>query len=58
MNYFHDMVDNIHQKRIWRPWNQCGSGDPIEKHTDLLKHGYVELAICIGKGNVHLKFSF
>ena len=25
MNYFHDMVDNIHQKRIWRPWNQCGS---------------------------------
>ena len=19
------MVDNIHQKRIWRPWNQCGS---------------------------------
>ena len=25
MNYFHDMVDNIHQKRIWRPSNQCGS---------------------------------
>ena len=25
MNYFHDLVDNIHQKRIWRPWNQCGS---------------------------------
>ena len=25
MNYFHHMVDNIHQKRIWRPWNQCGS---------------------------------
>ena len=25
MNYFHDMVDNIHQKRIWHPWNQCGS---------------------------------
>ena len=75
MNYFHDKVDNIHQKRIWRPWNQCGSifltyatshlkffasrhrdtrelpleqrpnlhqaGDPIEKHTDLLKHGYI-----------------
>ena len=20
MNYFHDMVDDIHQKRIWRPW--------------------------------------
>ena len=19
------MVDNIHQKRMWRPWNQCGS---------------------------------
>ena len=78
MNYFHEMVNNIHQKRIWRPWNQCGSlclhlrrriwnsrtsgasrhrdtrelpleqrpnlheaGDPIEKHTDLLKHGYI-----------------
>ena len=79
MNYFHDMVDNIHQKCIWRPWNQCGSicldlrrhiwncaftseasrhrdtkelpleqrpnlhqaSDPIEKHTDLLKHGYI-----------------
>ena len=25
MNYFHDMVGNIHQKRIWRPWNQCRS---------------------------------
>ena len=25
MNYSHDMVDNIHQKRIWRHWNQCGS---------------------------------
>ena len=73
------MVDNIHQKRIWRSWNQCGSiclhlrrhiwnshvhersitspghegtpackrpnlhqaGDPIEKHTDLLKHWYI-----------------
>ena len=25
MEYFHDMVGHIHQKRIWRPWNQCGS---------------------------------
>ena len=25
MNCFLDMVDNIHQKHIWRPWNQCGS---------------------------------
>ena len=25
MIYFHNMVDSIHQKRIWRPWNQCGS---------------------------------
>ena len=25
MNYFHDMVDNIHQKRSWRPWNERGS---------------------------------
>ena len=25
VNYFRDMVDNIHQKRIWLPWNQCGS---------------------------------
>ena len=79
MNYFHDMVDNIYQKRIWRPWNHCGyiclhlrrhiwnsrvhklsvtspghegtpawkrpnlhqAGDPIEKHTDLPKHGYI-----------------
>ena len=79
MNYIHDMVENIRQKRIWRPWNQCGAiclhlrrhiwnsrvhersvtslehegtpawtkakphqaGDPIEKHTDLLQHGYI-----------------
>ena len=78
MKHFHDMVDHSHQKRIWRPWNQCGSiclhlqrhiwnsrtsgasryrdtrelpleqrlnihqaGDPIEKHTDPLKHGYI-----------------
>ena len=25
MKYFHYMVDHIHQKRIWRPWYQCGS---------------------------------
>ena len=25
MNYFHDIVDDIHQKRSWRPWNQRGS---------------------------------
>ena len=23
--YFHDVVDRIHEKRIWRPCNQCGS---------------------------------
>ena len=57
MNYFHDMVDNIHQKRIWRPWNQCES---ICLH--LRRHiwnssvheppkRYVELAIFIGKGS-------
>ena len=79
MIYFHNMVDNIHQKRIWRPEisadlfvyicdvtfeirvctsgashhrdtgelpleqrpNLHQAGDPIEKHTDLLKHGYI-----------------
>ena len=25
MNCIHDMVDNIHQKRISRPWHQCRS---------------------------------
>ena len=25
MKYFHDMVDHIHQKCIWRTWDQCGS---------------------------------
>ena len=25
MNYFHDIVSNINQKRIWSPWNQCRS---------------------------------
>ena len=79
MDYFHDMVDNIHQKRFDTPEisadlfvyicdvtfeiractsgasrhrdtrelpleqrpNLHQAGDPIEKHTDLLKHGYI-----------------
>ena len=100
MNYFHDMVDNIHQKRSWRPWNQRGSiclhlrrhiwnshvhercvtssaheGTPAwtkakpsssrRSHRKTYRpaeariyHSCVELAIFIGKGSVHLKFSF
>ena len=100
MIYFHNMVDNIHQKRIWRPWNQCGSiclhlrrhiwnsrvhersvtssgdeGTPAwtkakssssrRSHRKTYRpaeaqiyHSCVELAIFIGKGSVHLKFSF
>ena len=100
MNYFHHMVDNIHQKRSWRPWNQRGSiclhlrrhiwnsrvhersvtssaheGTPAwtkakpsssrRSHQktyrpaeERIYHSCVELAIFIGKGSVHLKFSF
>ena len=100
MNYFHDMVDNIHQKLSWRPWNQRGSiclhlrrhiwnscvhersgassaheGTPAwtkakpsssrRSHRKTYRpaeariyHSCVELAIFIGKGCVHLKFSF
>ena len=101
MNYFHDMVDNIHHKRSWRPWNQRGSiclhlrrhiwnsrvhersvtswsaheGTPAwtkakpsssrRSHRKTYRpaeariyHSCVELAIFIGKGSVHIKFSF
>ena len=36
-------------------------GDPIKRHTDLFKYGYlacVELAIFVGKDSVSQKFSF
>ena len=100
MNYFHDMVDNIHQKRSWRPWNQRGSicfhlrrhiwnsrvhersvtslaheatpawtkaktSSSRRSHRKTYRpdeariyHSCVKLAIFIGKGSVHLKFSF
>ena len=100
MNNFHDMVDNIHQKCSWRPWNQHRSiclhlrrhiwnsrlhersitssareGTPAwtkakpsssrRSHRKTywpaearIYHNCVELAIFIGKGSVHLKFSF
>ena len=98
MNYFHDMVDNIHQKRIWHPWNQCYLFTSATSHLKFARaraerhvtgtrgnsclkkakpssirrshrktnqpaeawiyRSCVELAIFIGKGSVHLKFSF